>query len=93
MSSPRHGLSGQKRRDFGRLVLRTYGNICCHCGHEIDLTLPRNHRLAFTVEHLVPVVLNGPLLDLDNARPAHRKCNSARGARVEHKVLKTSEVW
>lgn len=35
--------------------------------------------MSFSVDHLVPVSLDGPLSDPDNAAPAHRICNMQRG--------------
>jgi 5-methylcytosine-specific restriction endonuclease McrA len=38
------------------------------------------NRLGFTFDHVIPVSKGGTN-DLQNIRPAHRSCNSARGNR------------
>jgi len=35
--------------------------------------------MSFTVDHVVPVSMGGPLSDPGNVRPAHRICNMKRG--------------
>ncbi|ODA69527.1 HNH endonuclease [Streptomyces sp. AVP053U2] len=76
--NPRNG------RPYRRLVdwLRAQHLPCWLCGHEIGYGLDARHPLSFTLDHLVPLSRGGDLLDRANARPAHRRCNSRRGARV-----------
>lgn len=72
-------------RPYRRLVywLRAQGLPCWICGHNINYQLDgRTHPLAFTLDHETPLSLGGDLLDPANARAAHRRCNSARGART-----------
>lgn len=35
--------------------------------------------MSFTVDHVVPLSMGGPLNATENARPAHRLCNMKRG--------------
>jgi 5-methylcytosine-specific restriction endonuclease McrA len=49
---------------------------------------------ADSVDHVLPISLGGPPLDPDNLRPAHIRCNSKRGNRLNVKPpLNTSEDW
>jgi 5-methylcytosine-specific restriction endonuclease McrA len=67
--------------------------VCAICGHPINLLLHHEHPMSFTVDHIIPRSLGGPDT-LDNARPAHRRCNSQRGADVTYQpALKTSRAW
>jgi 5-methylcytosine-specific restriction endonuclease McrA len=53
----------------------------CHlCRRKVDPTLPYQHRMAGTRDHLVPVSEGGDDTPA-NLRLAHRACNSARGTR------------
>lgn len=54
---------------------------CWLCNEPIDYRLRGNNRWAFTVDHHPPRWAGGPPLDPTTWRPAHRSCNSARGAR------------
>ncbi|WP_243726605.1 hypothetical protein [Actinocrispum wychmicini] len=91
--------SGSRWRRFRRLVLETYGPVCCFgtaCKFgklAIDLGLPVNHPAGFTVHHLDPLSLGGSLLDLERARPAHRRCNSSQGNRPMALSAWTSHDW
>ena len=72
-------------RPYRRLVAaqKALGLPCWICGHDIPMNVDgRTHPFAFTLDHLVPLSRGGDLLDPLNARSAHRKCNSARGARM-----------
>ena len=73
------------------------GAPCALCGGPIryDITGPEagKHPDAFTLDHVVPLSLGGELLDITNARAAHRRCNSARGNRVAPARRDTSRRW
>jgi 5-methylcytosine-specific restriction endonuclease McrA len=56
---------------------------CWICSEEIDLTLHRNHKKSWTLDHLVPLSAGGDPYDESNLRPAHRDCNSRRGTKAE----------
>jgi 5-methylcytosine-specific restriction endonuclease McrA len=73
---------------------RSYGLPCWLCGHAIGYQLDARHPLSFTLDHYIPLSRGGSLLDPANARSAHRRCNSRRGNRTEHKApTKTSWKW
>lgn len=61
-------------------VQRTYGDRCHLCSYWIRWT-------EFTVDHVKPVKAGGNTL-LGNLRPAHRHCNTWRGARPLTMALK-----
>ena len=71
---------GRRAQALLALVLATYGNSCTLCGSPIRLDLPRRHPDGPSVEHLRPRSKGGSD-DLPNLRPAHLRCNSARGNR------------
>lgn len=93
--NPRNG------RPYRRLCAaqRALGLPCWWCGKPIryDITGPLagRHRDAFTLDHAVPLSRGGDLLDPANARSAHRRCNSARGNRTDHKrqSVRASRRW
>lgn len=87
--NPRNG------RRYRRLVaqLKALGAPCARCGHNIDPNLDARHPMSFTLDHIVPLSKGGSLLDPANARPMHRRCNSARGNRTAPQPLKTSRRW
>lgn len=62
---------GRKAQQFVTLTLETYGTTCRLCG------LPG----ADSADHIVPRSKGGAVYDLTNLRPAHRRCNEARGNR------------
>ncbi|NUS74980.1 MAG: HNH endonuclease [Streptomyces sp.] len=90
-SNPRNG------RPYRRLVAwqKALGLPCWLCGHDIPAGLDARHPLSFTLDHLVPLSRGGSLLDPANARSAHRRCNSARGNRTDHKrqPVRSSRRW
>jgi 5-methylcytosine-specific restriction endonuclease McrA len=64
-------VNGRRIAAFMRAVVGTYGSLCHLCG------LPG----ADSIDHLKPIKTHPELRwDIDNVRPAHRSCNSARGA-------------
>lgn len=69
-------------RDRHRRTLAKGHPPCYLCGEEIDWH-PASHLdpLAFVVDHIVPLHKGGPDT-LDNCRPAHRRCNRAKGDRI-----------
>lgn len=95
-SNPR---SGRPWRRFRKLVLETYGPVCCfgdsckYSSVHIDLGLPHNDPGSYTVHHLDPLSLGGSLLNLERARPAHMGCNSSQGNRPMAVSVWTVSVW
>lgn len=64
-----------------RRVVEVHGMTCHLCGTEC---LPRSevghlHPLVVTLDHIVPRSRGGTD-DVENLRPAHRRCNLSRGA-------------
>lgn len=89
-SNPRTG------RPYLRLTtwLRSQRLPCWLCGHNIGYELDARHPLSFTLDHEVPLSKGGSLLDRANARPAHRRCNSSRGARMTtQRPQRASRRW
>ncbi|MGI8313327.1 HNH endonuclease [Saccharopolyspora hattusasensis] len=80
-----HSPGSRTGRPWKRVVqqLKALSNICWICGKQINLDLPPNHRMSFTADHIVPLSLGGSNT-LDNARPAHRSCNSKRSNRIDY---------
>lgn len=62
------------------------GEPCGRCGHLIDLSLPANHRMAFSAGHIVDLILGGAGIDPANLRPEHRGCNSSAGATLGNRL-------
>jgi 5-methylcytosine-specific restriction endonuclease McrA len=75
--------------------LRAQGLPCWICGHNIGYELDAKHPMSFTLDHEQPLSKGGALLDRENARPAHRSCNSSRGNRTEPKKqpVRSSRRW
>lgn len=51
---------------------------CWICGEWVDQTLSRYHPMARSVDHVVELRLGGHPTDRQNARLAHRRCNTIR---------------
>lgn len=62
-------LVGRQLQALIAVVLAEYGDTCHLCGKPG----------ATTIDHIIPVCLGGDN-SLENLRPAHRSCNSSRGA-------------
>lgn len=52
--------------------------MCWICGSYVDQTLPRLHPMSRTVDHVIELTRGGSPLDRQNARLAHRRCNTIR---------------
>lgn len=69
---------------------------CALCGDPIDYTLKGNQPAAFTVDHKHPLWAGGHPTNPTNWQPAHRSCNSRRGAQETNQRRHTrhhSEPW
>ena len=73
MSDDYTKLSGQQRRKIIDQVLLIFGNRCHICGLKIN-------EGEESIDH-VKSRSKGGLTTIENLRPAHRRCNSAKGAR------------
>jgi len=67
-SATARGLGAEHQRN--RAILLAANDVCWICGRGG----------ADSADHVIPRVAGGTS-DLDNLRPAHTRCNSARGAR------------
>lgn len=77
------GLSGRPWRRLQAHVYATETHCAvdeCVCpdGRWVNQTLPPNHPFARSVDHIIPKGQGGPPLDRNNARLAHRRCNTRR---------------
>lgn len=73
---------------------RANGDPCSICGQAFDWSVEWKHPLSFTADHVEPIASGGHLLG--ELAPAHRGCNSRRGAGREVKVIappRTSRRW
>ena len=62
-------------------VLARDGLVCGLCGDRINPEVKSPNPQSLSLDHIVPVVRGGSH-DPSNLRPAHRGCNSAKGARI-----------
>lgn len=67
----------RQARALTRQVMREE-HLCWLCSTPVDKTLPRNHRMAGTADHIIPIAHGGDPYDRTNVRLAHRTCNSSR---------------
>jgi len=72
-------MSPERRARVRRALLRKYGPICQLCFTRIDLHVLYPDPWSWSVDHIQPVALGGTNM-MTNLRPAHRRCNEARGA-------------
>lgn len=68
--------------------------VCYLCGEDIDLRLSGRHPMGWTLDHVVPLVSGvfNPH-DVANLRPAHMRCNSAKGVGAQPTNPVTSRKW
>jgi 5-methylcytosine-specific restriction endonuclease McrA len=67
-------------------VLRIHGTLCHICAGPIDLTKPRKigsngWALSLQIDHVIPLAKGGPDT-LENVKPAHARCNMAKGDKL-----------
>jgi 5-methylcytosine-specific restriction endonuclease McrA len=74
---------GRTGRPYRRLCAQVWAEEthCWVCSKWVDQTLPPQHPLSRTLDHVVPLSEGGPPVDRQNARLAHRACNTARSNR------------
>lgn len=78
--------------------LKSMGVPCWLCGRPIDPDLRFPHPWSFSIDHAIPLKHGGEVLDPDNLRAAHLRCNQRKGTRIgRHRdasvPLRTSEQW
>jgi 5-methylcytosine-specific restriction endonuclease McrA len=71
---------------------------CWLCLLPIDPAAAPRSPLSFSVDHVIPLHHNGPLLDRANLRAAHLRCNVLRSKHCElckprPSELVTSRAW
>lgn len=71
---------GRELRSLAGLVVAEWGTTCWLCHRPIDLDTPRRTPLGLSIDHVIPRSKGGTNA-LENLRPAHLACNSARGNR------------
>ncbi|WP_433651043.1 HNH endonuclease [Micromonospora zamorensis] len=69
-------------RDRHRAIIAKGRPPCALCGEEIDYALPYLDPGEYVVDHIVPLSKGGTD-KLENKQPAHRRCNRAKGDRVD----------
>jgi 5-methylcytosine-specific restriction endonuclease McrA len=70
---------GQRVVDIGRNLM-AQGRPCWLCGQPIDYQLPRDHPMAFTIDHIKTKHERPDLIwEPSNHAPAHALCNKKRG--------------
>lgn len=79
--------SSDLARQLKPLVIEAYGNVCHLCHEGIDLALAGRQPEAFSIDHVLPRKQGGTN-SLTNLRPAHLRCNSAKGAKLSAKGRK-----
>ena len=97
MATPNQGRQGRPWRRAAARV-RARREPCWICGQQIDYDLPAAHRMAFTVDHVLPYSMHpDQALNPQNLKAAHRACNSARGTRhvtaARGSTVRNSRTW
>lgn len=89
------GREGRPWRRLVKVAKRELPPVCGICGGMIDMTLHWNHEMAWTLDHIRPLAEGGAPEDLSNLTPAHRVCNSKKGAKLNYRQgkPKQSRVW
>lgn len=67
-----------KRREALKWKAKRLGLVCWLCGYGFNFDLDWRDPMAFTADHVEPIATGGSMLG--ELRPAHRSCNSRRGA-------------
>jgi 5-methylcytosine-specific restriction endonuclease McrA len=75
---------GRSGRPYERLKARVFReeSHCWRCHRWVDQGLEPRTPWSRSLDHVIPLHLGGPPLARWNARLAHIRCNSSRGARV-----------
>ncbi len=76
-------------RDKHRAIIRRGEPPCWICGEPIDYALRYPDQGCFVVDHVIPLDKGGPDT-LDNKRPAHRRCNSAKSNKPHAPIIRRS---
>lgn len=66
-----------------KMVLANCEPVCIRCGHDIDMTLPRNSPQGASADHDPPLAQTGDLTPgLDGSGLAHLHCNRSHGGKL-----------
>jgi 5-methylcytosine-specific restriction endonuclease McrA len=91
------GRSGYTWKKVTAQLRRESTPICWICGRDIDMRLHYLDAMAWTADHKVPrveLIANGEdPNDINNLAPAHRRCNSIKGAGPAPLRAKGSRRW
>lgn len=80
MVSTGPGRQGYRWRKLVARLREELPPVCWLCRGPIDRRLPAKHADSWTADHVIPLI-EAPHLAMEpsNIRPAHRRCNSAKG--------------
>lgn len=86
---------GRSGRPWRRVQAQVYAteSVCHLCGQPVDPTLPANHDMARSVDHIIPLALGGDPTSRANLRLAHRLCNQRKGVGASKQTNPTSRQW
>lgn len=94
---PSRGRDNKQYRDLSDALRRRGRRLdmpCWLCGHPIDYDLDWRHPMSYTYDHEDPIATGGAVRGVGH--PAHRSCNSRRGAdakRVTPPTVVTTREW
>ncbi|MEU3052221.1 HNH endonuclease [Streptomyces griseus] len=89
-----HGRSGRRWRETVAWAKRELVPVCHLCRLPIDMSLHWTHAMSWTLDHLRSLAEGGDPYDHANLAPAHRRCNSIKGANNRPVIPpKTSRRW
>lgn len=88
------GRSGRPYRR-ARADLKAQRLPCHICGKAIDYSLPHDHPMSFTLDHVAPMTFGGHPLARSNIRAAHRRCNLIKGTKdvADVVIIPSSRDW
>lgn len=64
-----------------KIILATQ-TICGICGKPVDKSLKYPHPFSATVDHIIPIAMNGHPTALENLQLAHFKCNRLKSDKI-----------
>ena len=90
-----HSAAYRQLREDLKAAWQPLNLACGICGQPIDYDGPRNEPDSFELDHVKPRRTHPELaLDPRNCRPAHVRCNRARGLRADSApVGEMTEEW
>lgn len=88
------GMSGWRWRKLVEQAKLELPPVCWIDGQPIDMSLPHNHRMSWTLDHVLSR-RDYPHLayEFSNLRPAHRACNSSKKAGPPPQRPRFSRKW